>query len=150
MPVHAAVHEDGGSRSSRSSSPEQVTRARRGMEVDFGHYRAIEITRDGPVLRVTFDRPDQLNAISREVHAELQTLFFDIDRDDATRLAVLTGKGRAFCAGGDLDWLLELHQDPSASAREFEPIGRSKRHCSTWRPPLWRELTDQPLGSDAR
>ena len=87
------------------------------MKVDFSKYTAVSIERDGQVLRVWFDRPDQLNAISREVHGELETLFFDIDRDEDTRLAVLSGRGRAFSAGGDLDWLVELNADPEASAR---------------------------------
>lgn len=87
------------------------------VRVDFARYAALQVERDGPVLRVWFNRPERLNAISREVHAELETLFFDIDRDEQTRVAVLSGRGRAFSAGGDLDWLLELNADPVASAR---------------------------------
>jgi enoyl-CoA hydratase len=85
--------------------------------VDFGRYEAIEISRDGAVLTAAFNRPEQLNAINKPVHRELETLFADIDRDDDIKLAVLTGNGRAFSAGGDLDWLLELSADPAASAR---------------------------------
>jgi enoyl-CoA hydratase len=77
----------------------------------------VDVERDGPILRVWFKRPDQLNAINREVHGELESLFFDIGRDDQTRVAVISGRGRAFSAGGDLDWLFELNADPTASAR---------------------------------
>jgi len=85
--------------------------------VDFAKYEAIEVERDGPVLTATFNRPEQLNAINRPVHRELETLFVDADVDDDVKLVVLTGKGRAFSAGGDLDWLLELNADVAASAR---------------------------------
>jgi enoyl-CoA hydratase len=85
--------------------------------VDFSTYQAMDVVRDGPVLMVTFNRPAELNAINRDVHRELESLFLDIDRDDATKVAVLTGRGRAFSAGGDLNWLLELNADASASAR---------------------------------
>ena len=85
--------------------------------VDFDRYEAIEMTRDGAVLTATFNRPEHLNAINASVHRELEGLFVDIERDDEIKLAVLTGKGRAFSAGGDLDWLLELNADPAASAR---------------------------------
>ena len=85
--------------------------------MDFDRYEAIELTRDGAVLTAAFDRPEHLNAINASVHHELETLFVDIERDDDIKLAVLTGKGRAFSAGGDLDWLLELNADPAASAR---------------------------------
>ena len=84
---------------------------------DFGKYKAIDVRRDGPILAASFDRPDQLNAINQAVHRELETLFVDADGDDEVKLVVLTGKGRAFSAGGDLDWLLELNADPAASAR---------------------------------
>ena len=92
------------------------------VKVNFSKYTALQIERDGPVLRVWFDRPDQLNAVSRDVHGELETLFFDIDRDEATRLAVISGRGRAFSAGGDLDWLVELNADPEASARAIRSL----------------------------
>jgi enoyl-CoA hydratase len=85
--------------------------------VDFSAYRAISVRRDGPITRATFERPAELNAINAAVHSELETLFLDIDRDDDTKLAILSGSGRAFSAGGDLNWLLELNADPAASAR---------------------------------
>jgi enoyl-CoA hydratase/carnithine racemase len=85
--------------------------------VDSSRYEAIELTHDGAILTASFDRPEQLNAINKAVHRELETLFVDVERDDDTKLLVLTGKGRAFSAGGDLDWLLELNADPAASAR---------------------------------
>src|SRR5262245_5137290 len=85
--------------------------------MDLHGYEAIDLTRDGQILIASFDRPEQLNAINSAVHRELETLFVDADRDDGIKLVILTGKGRAFSAGGDLDWLLELNADPAASAR---------------------------------
>jgi enoyl-CoA hydratase len=87
------------------------------VKVDFDKYTTVQVERDGPILRIWFNRPAQLNAINRDVHGELETLFFDIERDDDTRLAIISGRGRAFSAGGDLDWLLELNADPVASMR---------------------------------
>jgi enoyl-CoA hydratase len=88
--------------------------------VDFARYEALSVELDGPVLAVTFDRPHALNAIDRHVHGELETIFHDIERDDRVQIAVLTGAGRAFSAGGDIDWLLELNADPVASARAIK------------------------------
>jgi enoyl-CoA hydratase len=87
---------------------------------DFGRYKALSVELDGPVLEVTFNRPEALNAIDRDVHGELETLFLDIERDDRVQVTVLTGAGRAFSAGGDLEWLLELNADPAASARAIK------------------------------
>jgi enoyl-CoA hydratase/carnithine racemase len=57
------------------------------------------------VLLVTLNRPKQLNALRREMHWRLDALWAWFDAEPGLRCAVLTGKGRAFCAGADLkEW----------------------------------------------
>jgi len=56
---------------------------------------------DGVAL-VTLSRPDHLNAFTTRMMNELLEIFAAVDRDDAVRVAVVTGAGRAFCAGADL------------------------------------------------
>ncbi|KAM5342325.1 hypothetical protein ACJ41O_013291 [Fusarium nematophilum] len=57
------------------------------------------------VLLVTLNRPDQLNALRRQMHFELDRLWNWYDAEPSLRCAVITGKGRAFCAGADLkEW----------------------------------------------
>jgi enoyl-CoA hydratase len=60
------------------------------------------VTREGPVLVVTLNRPDQRNALNAELRASLRQAFDVLEQDDSLRCAVLTGTGSAFCAGGDL------------------------------------------------
>src|SRR5438093_6817921 len=62
----------------------------------------------GGVLTVTLNRPAALNAFSTEMHRELADALRQAERDAATRVIVLTGAGRAFCAGQDLKALGEL------------------------------------------
>lgn len=57
--------------------------------------------RDG-VLVVTLDRPEQLNAFTVEMADELEATFTEVNRRDEVRAVVVTGRGRAFCAGMDL------------------------------------------------
>jgi enoyl-CoA hydratase len=57
---------------------------------------------DGVAL-IRLNRPDQLNAFTPVMREELIHLFQEADRDDAVRAVVVTGAGRAFCAGADLD-----------------------------------------------
>jgi enoyl-CoA hydratase len=74
-----------------------------------GAFRSLLLDASGDgVLRVVMNRPDQLNAVDKVMHAELAALFPRIAADDKIRAVVLTGAGRAFSAGGDLDWLSEL------------------------------------------
>ena len=57
---------------------------------------------DSGVLRLTLNRPDVLNSVTRELSAELQRALRDAAADDAARAVLLTGAGRGFCAGQDL------------------------------------------------
>jgi enoyl-CoA hydratase/carnithine racemase len=54
------------------------------------------------VATITFDRADRLNAFTRQMAGDLTSLFDRIDADDAVRAVIITGAGRAFCAGADL------------------------------------------------
>ena len=61
---------------------------------------------------VWLNRPDQLNAVSWEMLRGLQTTFDRLNDDEDVRAILLTGRGRAFSAGGDLKGYLELQRDP--------------------------------------
>jgi enoyl-CoA hydratase len=74
-------------------------------------YETIAFQRDDGLLTVTFNRPEQLNAVNALVHTEMSRLFGDIARDESVRAVVLTGAGRAFCAGGDLEWFRTMNQE---------------------------------------
>jgi enoyl-CoA hydratase len=58
--------------------------------------------REHGVVCITIDRPDKYNAADEGMHAELARVWTDVDRDPDTRVAVVTGAGKAFSAGGDL------------------------------------------------
>ena len=65
-------------------------------------YQTIATSLDDGILTVTLNRPDHLNAFTIEMATELETVFVDANADDAVRAIVVTGAGRAFCAGMDL------------------------------------------------
>jgi E-phenylitaconyl-CoA hydratase len=62
----------------------------------------LQVTLEGGVAWVHLDRPEQRNAISRQMRHELTLAFGGLESDPAVRVAVLTGNGPAFCAGVDL------------------------------------------------
>jgi len=69
----------------------------------FSEYKELKIERRANgVLLITLNRPHVLNAMTYQMHAELSRIWYDVDRDPQTRVAVVTGAGRAFCAGNDL------------------------------------------------
>ena len=57
---------------------------------------------DGAILKLTLDRPDKLNAYTAQMGRELAEAFERADSDDAIRVVIVTGSGRAFCAGADI------------------------------------------------
>jgi enoyl-CoA hydratase/carnithine racemase len=63
-----------------------------------------EVT-DG-VATVTFDRPDRLNALTFEVYADLRDLLVELEQRDDARVLVITGTGRGFCSGGDVEEII--------------------------------------------
>lgn len=65
----------------------------------------ILVERDGDVAIVTLNRPDRLNALSSDLMKNLIITFDELKRDDSLVAVILTGAGRAFCAGLDLDEL---------------------------------------------
>tara|TARA_R110002153_G_scaffold40633_2_gene116224 strand:- start:9914 stop:10696 length:783 start_codon:yes stop_codon:yes gene_type:complete len=65
-------------------------------------HQSILIERDGPIATVSFNRPVSLNAIEASIRAELGSAIKEVNEDDNIRVVILTGVGRAFCAGADL------------------------------------------------
>ena len=67
--------------------------------------------REHGVLWITLNRPEKLNAANRRLHTELVELWDLIDRDPEVNAAVVTGAGRAFSAGGDLQMVEDAYRD---------------------------------------
>jgi 2-(1,2-epoxy-1,2-dihydrophenyl)acetyl-CoA isomerase len=81
------------------------------------------------IATITLDRPDALNALTVSLKTELLAAFRDVARDRSIRAVVLTGAGRAFCAGQDLKERLEPDAAPLAvELRErYNPIVAAMR-----------------------
>jgi len=92
--------------------------------MNFSDYRAIEFRRDGKVLHATFNRPATLNAIDADLHHDLNRLFGDVAADADTNVLVVTGAGRAFSAGGDIEQMQKLIDRPELFAAD---MGAAKR-----------------------
>ena len=86
------------------------------------------------VLLVTLDDPERLNATGADMHLQLSQVFRTIDADPTVRAVVVTGAGRAFSAGGDLDWIAEQVGDYTQTIRVMKEAGdivRTMIDCDT-------------------
>lgn len=72
----------------------------------------VKINVHGPVGTVILNRPDKRNALSRALLAELEQAFSDLHMERRVKVVVLTGSGPAFCAGMDLQEMLDTGQQP--------------------------------------
>jgi 2-(1,2-epoxy-1,2-dihydrophenyl)acetyl-CoA isomerase len=82
--------------------------------------QAVLFRRDGAVATITLNRPDKLNAIDNEVRQGLTSALDSVEHDREIRVAVITGAGRGFCAGGDIQTMIELKKGfHSATFRSY-------------------------------
>src|SRR5260370_4806644 len=94
----------------------------------------LEIT--GNLATITLNRPEKRNAISTQMMAELQTALDAIEKSHA-RVAIVTGSGKAFCAGMDLDMLAAIaKQSPTRNQQDSLPIAKLFRRIWSFPRPL--------------
>src|SRR5262245_47162844 len=92
-------------RATSASTASRVTRrpSRRGSASPEAAMNLVHSERRGSLAILTLQRPDKLNAINKDMIAELHAALDAVESDEAVRAVVLNGAGRAFSAGFDLD-----------------------------------------------
>lgn len=68
--------------------------------------KSFRYAEDAGVATITLDRPERLNALTFEVYAELRDLFHTLQSHDPVKAVIVTGEGRAFCSGGDVEAII--------------------------------------------
>ncbi|MFC9553875.1 crotonase/enoyl-CoA hydratase family protein [Rhodococcus sp. NPDC056960] len=89
-------------------------------------YRTIRHEIEDGILTVVLDRPDNLNAFTVEMADELEHTFVSVNDDDAVRTVIVTGEGRAFCAGMDLSSegnVFGLDESKTPSLADMDDLG---------------------------
>jgi len=83
-----------------------------------GAVAVVDVTQEAGVLTITLNRPDVLNALNREVHAAIFDALERAKSDDSVRAVVITGAGRGFCVGQDLQEFAAGAGDVAQNLRE--------------------------------
>jgi len=71
-------------------------------------YETIIYTKEDRIARVVFNRPDVHNAFNTQMIGEIDDAFDKIISDESVRVVILTGAGKSFCAGADINWMREI------------------------------------------
>ncbi len=79
---------------------------------DLPEFRTLALSRRGRLLTITLNQPDSLNAVDLALHEDLAEIFHFAAQDSASDVVVLTGAGKAFSAGGNLDHLANNAANP--------------------------------------
>lgn len=90
---------------------------------------------EGPVATITLNRPDQLNALNGELLAAYNQALERVRHDDAIRVAVVAGAGRAFCAGMDLK-ARATSESSGESPNFFAALNQPNHYNGTFEKPL--------------
>jgi enoyl-CoA hydratase len=77
------------------------------MAVDYSEYEFLKVEVADRVATITINRPDRLNAVHNALHHELEQIWIDVRADRDVNAILVTGAGRAFCAGGDVKGMAE-------------------------------------------
>ena len=81
------------------------------------NFETLRLDINGHLATITLNRPDKRNAISIHMIAELQAVLDEVEKSQ-TRVVILTGTGKAFCAGIDLDYLQAIGKQSAAENQE--------------------------------
>lgn len=117
--------------------------------MNFENYRTLSFERRGRILTITLNRPDKLNSLAGEAHTELSRVFYDVVEDDASDIIVVTGAGRAFSAGGDIEHMQWLRDNPPEfyrAVREAKRIVTSLLECDK---PIIAKVNGDAIGLGA-
>lgn len=92
--------------------------------MDFSKYETIAFSRRGKILYVTFNQPEKLNSFAGLGHTELSHVWSDVAEDPDSDIVVVTGAGRAFSAGGDINHMQDIRNNPQVW---FEIVREARR-----------------------
>ena len=95
--------------------------------MDYSEYSNIKIDRhDDGVLLATLNRPNRLNALDEQLLGEINRLWLQLADDANVRVVIVTGAGRAFSVGADIDLVGKFNENVDGpSTRAFS----TRRHC---------------------
>jgi feruloyl-CoA hydratase/lyase len=98
-------------------------------------YETIKIEREGGITWIILNRPDKRNAMSPQLHLDMDDALDELSTDEQTEVLIITGAGEAFCAGQDIRlYFRGTEQDPKTRAK-------ARRASNQWR---WQKLSTFP------
>jgi len=110
-------------------------------------YTTLKYHKDGRIGRVSFCRPEIHNAFNGTVITEMSHLFAELAKDDVLRVILLTGEGKSFCAGADLNWMREVvNQSFEQNLAESNALANLFYQIYTFKRPVVGRINGAAIG----
>ena len=106
--------------SSPMKSPIEALYEFGGVELDYSSYESLLIEVKDGIALLTMNRPEVFNATDSRLHNELSRIWADLGKDPEVKVAVITGAGNAFSAGGDFGMLEKTIGNPEEIAGQMQ------------------------------
>ena len=110
--------------------------------------KSVLVSQKGKVAWITLNRPASMNAMNNELVSELHSVLDDVAVDDSVKSIVLTGAGKAFCAGGDLPYL-ETLASVGAKKQFIEKVGMLAKKITLIQKPIIAMVNGVAAGAGA-
>src|SRR5690242_2115259 len=95
--------------------------------MNYDRYKNLLVSKQNGIATVTINRPETLNAMSMDVHHDVEHIWGDIERDDEVNVSILTGSGKCFSAGGNIKDMIERWGTDAARSMQAALPERGKR-----------------------
>ena len=82
----------------------------------------ISLKKEGGIVEMLLNRPEAFNAFDLDMIELLEKCLISLAMDDSVSVLVISGEGKAFCAGGDLKWALDFPGGPAAAFHELAAV----------------------------
>lgn len=119
-------------------------------DTPYQRFSSLLFDRPAPrVLRVTINKPEKRNALNEDMHIQMEQLWSVIDNDPSVRCTIITGAGKAFCAGGDVDNKLDPKtRDPLQQfSRDFRNASALVQALINARKPIVSAINGPAIGA---
>ncbi len=88
------------------------------------NYSTMQVDYSKSIYKITFNRPEKLNAFNEQMFNEFLTALDNINQDSSAKAVIITGNGRAFCSGGDVGgFFIKMIEDRQAGKKPFDIPG---------------------------
>lgn len=110
-------------------------------------YNAFLVNETDGVATITLNRPEKLNAMTADVYPELEDAVSALENNPAFRVLIITGAGRAFCAGGDIGQLLDAGKTVGTARKRLLPSHGFAAHLRRLKQPVITAVNGDAIGA---